>query len=65
MPVKDERNPILLNTQPVITLPSGWVKFWKIKKKVHLSIIYDSILVVMPLDLPNRKQLEKKDMEDF
>lgn len=60
MPVEVSRKMIMLDKQPVISLPRGWVDFWKLKKDEPLPIFYNSILVVIPPTHPNREKLENR-----
>lgn len=60
MPSKVDRKIIMLDTQPVISLPSDWVRFWKMKKGDVLTVLYDSVLVVIPSTYPDRRKLEAK-----
>ena len=60
MPSEKNRKLIMLDTQPVISLPSDWVKFWKMKKGDIIPIFYDSILVVIPPTYPNKVTIEEK-----
>lgn len=60
MPVKEERNLILLDTQPMVSLPKGWAKFWKLEKGDKLLILYDSFFAVIPSTHPDKQKLEDK-----
>lgn len=60
MPVKEERNLILLGTQPMVSLPKGWTNFWELQKGDKLLIIYDSFFAVIPPTHPDRQKLEEK-----
>ncbi len=60
MPSEKNRKLIMLNTQPMISLPSDWVKFWKMKKGDIIPIFYDSILVVIPPTYPDKGGIEEK-----
>ncbi len=43
----------------MISLPRGWVRFWNLKKAQSLSILYDSVLIVIPSSHPNKDYVEK------
>jgi len=60
MPSEIDRKLIMLDTQPVMSLPSDWVRFWKMKKGDVIPILYDSILVVIPPTHPNKKKIEER-----
>jgi hypothetical protein len=60
MPVKVNRKMIMLDKQPVISLPRGWVDFWNLKKEEPLPIFYNSILIIIPPTHPKREVLEER-----
>ena len=60
MAVIEKRNLIMLDKQPVISLPRGWVEFWKLQKKQPLQIMYNSIFIIIPPNHPNREAIEKR-----
>jgi len=60
MTVKEERKIIILGKQPMVSLPRGWVKFWKLQKAQPLKILYDSVFIVIPPSHPNKELIEKK-----
>jgi len=60
MPVEVNRKMIMLDKQPVISLPRGWVDFWKLDKEKPLHVFYNSILIVIPNTHPDLKNLEQR-----
>lgn len=60
MPVEGKRNLLFLDKQPAISLPKGWVQFWKLQKKQSLPIVYNGILIVIPPTHPNIERIEQK-----
>ncbi|MFH7880417.1 MAG: hypothetical protein QXI09_00180 [Candidatus Aenigmatarchaeota archaeon] len=58
MPGIERRSVLELGSQKkslAITLPQAWAKFWDIKKKQKLNILYDDVLIVFP---PNYQKEE-------
>jgi hypothetical protein len=55
-----ERKLIMLDKQPVISLPREWVKYWELDKNKPLHIFYNSVLVVIPYRYPDLKILESQ-----
>ncbi|HDH45388.1 MAG TPA: hypothetical protein ENG66_08440 [Thermococcus sp.] len=67
MPSKETRSLVEIgskNRSGAITLPKPWLDFWKMKKKAKISIVYDSILVVIPPGYPDKEGIEEK-VKDF
>jgi len=60
MPSEKKRKMIMLDRQPMISLPLEWVKFWKMKKGDIIPIFYDSVLIVIPPNHPNKEIIEEK-----
>jgi hypothetical protein len=50
----------MLDKQPVVSLPRGWVKFWNLQKKQSLKIMYNSIFIIIPPNHPDIKNIEKQ-----
>jgi hypothetical protein len=55
---KGLRHVIILHKQPCLTLPKGWARFFKIRKKQNLLVLGNQVLVIFP-PKPSR-ELEKK-----
>lgn len=65
MPVEEKRSLLILDKQPAMSLPKGWVKFWKLQKKQALPIVYNSVLIVIPPTHPNKERIEQRIREFF
>lgn len=60
MALELKRNLIMLDKQPVISLPRGWVEFWKLHKKQSLKIMCNSILIIIPPNHPDIRNIENR-----
>lgn len=63
MPSEETRSLIEIGSKKrsaAITLPKGWIKFWKLRVKEKVPLIYDGVLVVIPPSHPDKKDIEGK-----
>lgn len=64
MPIEVTRRLIYMGKQPVISLPRGWVAYWKLQKKQPLQILYNSVIIIIPPNHPNKEYIELR-IRDF
>ena len=38
-----------------ITLPKPWMKFWRLKKRDKMLLLYNGVVVIIPPSHPNEK----------
>ena len=58
------RKLIYMGKQPVISLPRGWVTYYKLQKKQTLQVLYNSIIIIVPSNHPNKEHIEQR-IRDF
>ena len=63
MPFEEQRSLLEIggkDRSSAITLPAGWVRFWKLKKGQKLDIIVDRIVVIIPPTHPELDELKDR-----